>query len=156
MSLGSALTNAAPSGMFTAQEGGTTMRLFARTKPEPVIERRGGPRTRVDCLATMLMPSGNRPGRLFDISTTGARLVTDDPPAKGVSAILDWTMHEAYCHVIWTKPGMCGVEFDRPLPQGVIDDLAKAAGAGARPVQASSNDRASSEGPPAPPTRFVG
>lgn len=132
------------------------MRLFARTKPEPVIERRGGPRTRVDCLATMLMPSGNRPGRLFDISTTGARLVTDDPPAKGVSAILDWTMHEAYCHVIWTKPGMCGVEFDRPLPQGVIDELVRqagpTAGAAARPTLGNREDGRN----PAPPTRFVG
>ena len=132
------------------------MRLFARTKPEPVIERRGGPRTRVDCLATMLMPSGNRPGRLFDISTTGARLVTDDPPAKGVSAILDWTMHEAYCHVIWTKPGMCGLEFDRPLPQGVIDELVKETGpaAGASPRPAAGNREQGRN--PAPPTRFVG
>ncbi len=134
------------------------MKLFARTKPGPVIERRGGPRTRVDCLATMLMPSGNRHGRLFDISTTGARFVTDDPPAKGVSAILDWTMPESYCQVTWVKPGMCGVEFDRPLPAKVIEELANEAGAGPRPVQTNSGARTNDDGTatPPPPTRFVG
>ncbi|WP_338244633.1 PilZ domain-containing protein [Aurantiacibacter hainanensis] len=132
------------------------MKLFARTKPAPVIERRGGPRSRVNCLATMLMPSGNRTGRLFDISTTGARLLIDEPPPMGVSAILDWTMRDAYCHVIWTKPGMCGVEFDRPLPQGVIDELVNEAGAGpganVRPVSGDQTGGLN----PAPPRRFVG
>ena len=131
------------------------MKLFARTKPASAPERRSGPRTRVDCLATMLMPSGNRSGRLFDISTTGARLTTQDPPAKGVSAILDWSLHEAYCHVIWTKPGMCGVEFDRPLPQRVLDELIEEAGTGPRLVHRSAGDN-SPGGVPRPPTRFVG
>lgn len=134
------------------------MKLFGHTKPAPIIERRSGPRTRVDCPATMLMPSGDRPGRLFDISTTGARFLTDDPPAQGVSAILDWTMYEAYCHVTWVKPGMCGVEFDRPIPARVVEDLVETAPAGPRAARGSADGRASSgDGrPPAPPTRFVG
>ncbi|WP_120078455.1 PilZ domain-containing protein [Aurantiacibacter odishensis] len=131
------------------------MKLFARTKPVSAPERRSGPRTRVDCLATMLMPTGNRSGRLFDISTTGARLTTQDPPPKGVSAILDWSLHEAYCHVIWTKPGMCGVEFDRPLPQRVLDELIEEASTGPRLVHRSTDDD-SPGGSPRPPTRFVG
>jgi len=130
------------------------MRLFARTKPASVPERRSTPRTRVDCLATMLMPSGNRHGRLFDISTTGARLVTEDPPAKGVSAILDWNLHEAYCKVTWVKPGMCGVEFDRPISTKVVEDLVKVAAAGPRLVHPSSGDQPGSDDN-APPTRFV-
>jgi len=128
------------------------MRLFARTKPVSAPERRTGPRTRVDCLATLLMPSGNRNGRLFDISTTGARMVTDNPPPKGVSAILDWNLHEAYCHVIWVKPGMCGVEFDRPIPAKAIEDLVETAGAGPRLV----HPRSGNGGGSGPPTRFVG
>lgn len=131
------------------------MKLFARTKPVSAPERRSGPRTRVDCLATMLMRSGNRSGRLFDISTTGARLTTQDPPAKGVSAILDWSLHEAYCHVIWTKPGMCGVEFDRPLPQRVLDELIEEAGTGPCLVHRATDDDRNG-GIPRPPTRFVG
>ena len=132
------------------------MKLFARTKPAPVIERRGGPRTRVDCLATMLMPSGNRTGRLFDISTTGARIVIDEPPPKGVSAILDWTTHDVYCLVIWTKPGMCGVEFDRPLPQGVIDALVNEAGAGAETTARPALPEQDRSQRPGAPLRFVG
>ncbi len=134
------------------------MKLFARTKAAPAPERRSAPRTRVDCLATMVMPSGNRPGRLFDISINGARFVTEDPPAKGVGVILDWTMHEAYCRVTWTKPGMCGVEFDRPLPTRVVDDLAQAAHAGPRPVQGETAKASGENGQrsPSPPARFVG
>ena len=129
------------------------MKLFARTKPVPVPERRSGPRTRVDCLATLLMPSGDRQGRLFDISTTGARFVTDDPPAKGVSAILDWTLHEAYCKVSWIKPGMCGVEFDRPIPAKAVADLAASSSTEPRIVQARATGQPGER--QSPPTRFV-
>lgn len=132
------------------------MKLFTRAKPDPHPERRTGPRTRVDCLATLLMPSGDRPGRLFDISTTGARFTTEDPPAKGMSAILDWSLHEAYCMVAWTKPGMCGVEFDRPITQREIDRLIEAS-SGPRLVHSADED-VQDEPPPAPqgpPKRFV-
>lgn len=128
------------------------MRLFGNAKPVSGAEQRVKPRTRVDCLATLAMPSGDRLGRLFDISTDGARFVTDSPPAKGVSAILDWEMHEAYCHVIWTKPGMCGVQFDRPLPAKVVEDLAAAAPAGSRLANPAGGHAG---GGNAPPTRFV-
>ncbi|WAT18235.1 PilZ domain-containing protein [Aurantiacibacter sp. MUD11] len=131
------------------------MKLFTRAKPDPFPERRTGPRTRVDCLATMLMPSGDRPGRLFDISTTGARFTTECPPAKGVSAILDWSMYEAYCMVVWSKPGMCGVEFDKPIPQKVIDDLVEAAPAGPRLVHSADDNAGEGPQPSAPPRRFV-
>ena len=133
------------------------MKLFARSKAVEAPERRAGPRTRVDCLATMLMPSGNRPGRLFDISTHGARFITDDPPARGVAAILDWTMHEAYCRVTWVKPGMCGVEFDRPLSPRVVEELVAAYPSGPRLVQPAPGAQAESGQPSAPvrPTRFV-
>lgn len=137
------------------------MKLFTRAKPDPFPERRIEPRTRVDHPASMLMPSGERPGRLHDISATGARFATENPPAKGVSAILDWKMHEVYCMVVWTKPGMCGVEFDKPIAQKVIDDLVEASPDGPRLVH--STDQDAGEGatpgepgaPGAPPQRFI-
>lgn len=129
------------------------MKLFGRRQPAPVIERRAGPRTRVDCVATLLMPSGNRAGRLFDISTTGARFLTDEPPAQGVSALIEWPGHETYCRVSWVKPGMCGVEFDRPIPAQVIEQLAEAAPAGPRTPPATDTPGTSHHSPP--PTRFV-
>lgn len=83
-------------------------------------------------------------------------MVTQDPPPKGVSVILDWNMHEAYCHVIWTRPGMCGVEFDRPLPARVLEELIETASAGPRPVHPEAGTPSDASGPPPPPTRFVG
>ncbi|MWV28141.1 PilZ domain-containing protein [Aurantiacibacter rhizosphaerae] len=133
------------------------MKLFARTKAAPAADRRAAPRIRVNHPATMVMPSGNRTGRIFDISINGARFVTDDPPATGVGVILDWTMHEAYCQVTWTKPGMCGVQFDRSLPARVVEELSQAAPSGPRPVKSAVTplpDKAPRH--PAPPTRFVG
>ena len=117
------------------------MKLFARARPAQVPERRGGPRTRVDCLATLLMPSGDRPGRLFDISANGARLATQVPPAAGCACILDWPGYEAYCRVTWSKPGMCGVEFDKPLSPEVLQDTIDKAPAGSRAMLAAqAND----------------
>ncbi|WP_340587830.1 PilZ domain-containing protein [Erythrobacter alti] len=116
------------------------MKLFARAKPVQAPERRAGPRTRVDCIAALLMPSGDRPGRLFDISATGARLSTQDPPAAGCSGILDWTIHEAFCRVTWSKPGMCGVEFDKPISAEVLKKTIEKAPAGSRAMPAQAND----------------
>ncbi|MGB3794952.1 MAG: PilZ domain-containing protein [Alteraurantiacibacter sp.] len=134
------------------------MKLFARAKAEQVAERRSAPRTRVNCPATMVMPSGNRQGRLFDISINGARFITDDPPAQGVGVILDWTTHEAYAQITWTRPGMCGVQFDRPLPVRVVEDLAENAHARPRPVKSApaTSPATNTQRPPSPPTRFAG
>jgi len=92
-------------------------------------------------MATLLMPSGDRPGRLFDISAHGARLATRVPPAAGCSGILDWSIHEAYCRVSWSKPGMCGVEFDRPLSPEALKETIEQAAAGSRALPTSpAND----------------
>ncbi len=117
------------------------MKLFARAKTADIPERRGGPRTRVDCIATLLMPSGDRPGRLFDISATGARLATQVPPSPGSAGILDWSVHEAFCKVTWSKPGMCGIVFDRPLSAEALQKTIEKAPAGTRVISAAhAND----------------
>lgn len=131
------------------------MKLFARAKPAQAQERRGGPRTRVDCIATLLMPSGDRPGRLFDISATGARLSTKVPPASGCAGILDWSVHEAFCKVTWSRPGMCGIEFDRPLSAEALQKTIDKAPAGSRAVQpVQANDTANQAGGNTPPKRM--
>ncbi|RJY08688.1 PilZ domain-containing protein [Aurantiacibacter aquimixticola] len=130
------------------------MKLFARAKQDALPERRSGPRTRVDCLAKMLMPSGDRPGRLFDISANGARFHTEVPPAKGSSGILDWTVHEAYCHVTWSAPGMCGVTFDKPLNAKALRDTIDAAAAGALGAASADNDVSPHPSGQARPTRL--
>ncbi len=117
------------------------MKLFGREKTAPVPERRSSPRTRVDCTAILVMPSGNADGRLFDISDTGARITTDKPPGNGVAAILEWPHGEAYCHIIWSKPGMCGVQFDRPLPASVLKATIESAPSGPRLVHSNEGDQ---------------
>ncbi|WP_052761755.1 PilZ domain-containing protein [Aurantiacibacter luteus] len=108
------------------------MKLFMRAKPDPHPERRAAARVRVNAPAKLLMPSGDRPGHIFDVSTDGARFMTQSPPPKGMSAILEWADYEAYCMVSWQRPGMCGVEFDRPISQQAVDRLARECPAGPR------------------------
>lgn len=100
------------------------MGLFNRAKNVAEVERRLVKRAPVDCAATLVMPSGNRAGRLSDISEEGARFVTGNPPGKGCSAILEWSGHEAYCRVNWSNSEGCGLEFHRPIPRSVVMDTA--------------------------------
>jgi hypothetical protein len=128
------------------------MRLFGREKTVPVAERRGTPRVRVDCMATLVMPSGNVAARLFDISDIGARLTTANPPGVGCGAILEWPWGEAFCHISWVKPGMCGVTFDRPLLARVLHQTIESAPSGPRLVH--NGEPASTSAKPAPPRLF--
>ncbi len=115
------------------------MGLFSKTRAVAESERRVAKRVRVDCPATLLMPSGDRQGRLYDISEDGARFLTDNPPAKGCSAILEWPVHEIYCKVIWSNSEGCGLEFDRNIPGAIVNETAARS-----PVEAgrvASNDR---------------
>lgn len=124
------------------------MKLFGRVQTMPIPERRGAPRTRVDCLATLIMPSGNIPGRLFDISDVGARLTMDNPPGAGCAAILEWPWGETFCRISWAKPGMCGVAFDRPLPAKILQETIESAPTGPRLVH--DTERADTSASPSP------
>lgn len=100
------------------------MGLFGRAKSASDVERRVETRLRADCPATLLMPSGNRPGQIHDISESGARFITDNPPRKGSEAILEWSQHETYCQVVWIASGMCGLQFERPIPTAIVNATA--------------------------------
>ncbi|WP_271077979.1 PilZ domain-containing protein [Aurantiacibacter sp. MUD61] len=110
------------------------MKLFARETQKPVTERRASPRTRVDCMVLILNPSGNVPGRLFDISEHGARITAEKPPGKGCAVILDWPYGEAYGFITWSKPGMCGVQFEAPIPLKMLEKTIEEAPSGPRLV----------------------
>ena len=100
------------------------MGLFGKAKVISEAERRTARRVRIDCPATLLMPSGNRDGRLFDISEEGARFTTDNPPAQGCSTILEWPVHEAFARVIWSNSTGCGLAFDRPISTAIVNETA--------------------------------
>ena len=105
------------------------MALFGKAKTV-AVERRVARRVRVDCDVALLMPSGNRTGRLHDISEDGARILSDNAPARGSGVILEWLGYEAYAHVVWSRPDGCGLEFDRPLPGAIVNETAARAPVG--------------------------
>ncbi|MDE1466851.1 PilZ domain-containing protein [Aurantiacibacter sp. D1-12] len=118
------------------------MKLFARENPKPVPERRSSPRTRVDCMVTLNMPSGNVPGRFFDISESGARITAENPPSKGCAVILEWPYGEAYGFISWSKPGMCGLQFERAIPVKMLEETIENAPAGPRLVHSAEGSDA--------------
>lgn len=129
------------------------MKIFGREKVVEAPERRKMPRTRVDCMALLILPSGNVPGRLFDISDMGARITCEHPPSKGVAVILDWPYGEAYGKITWSKPGMCGVQFDRALTaEKLKETIESAPPSGPRLVH--SSDEGAPANTNAPPRLF--
>jgi len=83
-------------------------------------ERRAVVRERCDCPANLVLPGGERSGRLSNISRNGACLRLSNPPRKGMTALLKWKSHEVLCDVAWSKADSCGVTFDAPIPGTVI------------------------------------
>ena len=84
-------------------------------------ERRGDQRARLECPARLHLTVGIRTGVLWDLSSTGARFHTDNPPPAGMTALLQWQSHEAFCKVVWATADMCGVTFDRPLSRALVE-----------------------------------
>ena len=85
-------------------------------------ERRSHERSSVNCEASLATVTGRREGRLVDLSIMGARFEVEDLPSEGASGMLRWSNHEFYCSVIWAKDGACGITFEQPLPQWVMDE----------------------------------
>jgi hypothetical protein len=97
---------------------------FARATAPLPIERRGDPRTPINCPARLRTCFGDRTGSLSDLSISGARFHTDDPPKEGTTALLEWESHDAICRVVWTKGSTCGVIFERPIPRHIVEKSA--------------------------------
>ena len=98
------------------------MGIFRREDGALRLDRRVKPRLRVDCEARMLMTSGDRPGRLVNLSEDGAEIEMDNPPARGISALLLWDSHEYYGKVVWVKDTSCSFTFERPISSVVVLD----------------------------------
>lgn len=84
-------------------------------------DRRVARRYLVDCPARMVMSGGDRDGRLSDLSEHGARLEAEQPPLVGTTGFLRWNGEEHYCKVIWSGEGRCGLRFERPIAQAVVE-----------------------------------
>ena len=54
---------------------------------------------------------------LADLSISGARILTNDPPKKGTEVLLRWDQFEAFGEVVWTGGVHCGIAFFDPIPE---------------------------------------
>ena len=100
--------------------------VFGRATASVPPERRANPRTEVSCAARLRTSFGDREGSLSDLSISGARFHTPNPPKEGSTALLEWETHDAMCRVVWTRGDVCGLLFDRPIPRHVVDKCAPA------------------------------
>ena len=115
------------------------MGLFRRNQVAKQQDRRVATRYSVDCAATLKMLGGDRHGRLSDLSEAGARLDTPNPPSDGVSGLLSWNGHEHFGKVVWANERSCGLVFERPLPQSVIEETVDTVEAPSGPVAKFGN-----------------
>jgi hypothetical protein len=102
-------------------------------------DRRGAARSRLECAALLQLTVGNRSGMLWDLSTGGARFQTDNPPPVGMTALLKWHSHEAFCQVVWKTADACGIAFHRPLSPSLVDNTVQEEEARSGPVAAVGN-----------------
>lgn len=101
--------------------------VFGRATAPLPPERRANPRTEVNCAARLRTSFGEREGTLSDLSISGARFHTVNPPKEGSTALLEWETHDAMCRIVWTRDGVCGLLFDRPIPRHVVEKCAPTA-----------------------------
>ena len=74
----------------------------------------------MDCPARLRTFFGDRAGSLGDLSVSGARFQTDNPPKAGTTALLEWDGHDAICRIVWTKPDACGLAFEPPIARHIV------------------------------------
>ncbi|MEE4199204.1 PilZ domain-containing protein [Erythrobacter sp.] len=86
-------------------------------------DRRRSERFEVALPVIFRTTSGDRRCHLANISDHGAKLETDDPPAKGVSGMLILDHGEFYCTVSWSNGIACGIEFERSIGEAKLTDL---------------------------------
>ena len=83
-------------------------------------DRRRVQRWSINAAARLRMTGGHRDGRLSDLSQTGARFEGSNLPIIGAYGFLAWSDEEQYCQVVWSRPGSCGLQFDRPISFEII------------------------------------
>lgn len=83
---------------------------------EPVRRgRRGDSRLRLHLPARITTIHGSMTVLLTDLSTSGARIATNENLRPGHSAVLWWSGLEAFGEVRWCEDGVCGIGFVDPI-----------------------------------------
>jgi PilZ domain len=85
--------------------------------------RRKAGRENAPLLAVLSTVSGDHRAAVVDISTTGARLSAPELPAQGEDLIFRADCLQAFGHVVWSKDGECGIEFESPVTAASVELL---------------------------------
>ena len=88
-------------------------------------DRRNSRRVRVTCPAVLETLTGDCTGQLWDMSEGGARLRLPLPPQIGATARLRWEGRMEVCTVVWSDGDMCGIAFERQIPEEVVTAAAE-------------------------------
>ena len=88
-------------------------------------ERRASERAAVYCQAVLHTSYARMRGTLCDLATGGAKFEAELVPREGVTALLEWDGRETLCRVAWTKEGVCGLAFDRPIAAYLVTRAAE-------------------------------
>ena len=83
-------------------------------------DRRRKPRLRVLLSAMLETPDGERPVKLRNLSSTGARIQMDRPPLVGTLVTFRRGTTVAPGTVVWATDSMIGLEFIRPIHQSEV------------------------------------
>jgi hypothetical protein len=88
-------------------------------------ERRASERAAVYCQAVLHTSYARMRGALCDLATGGAKFEAELVPREGVTALLEWDGRETLCRVAWSKEGVCGLAFDRPIAAYLVAHAAE-------------------------------
>ncbi len=92
-----------------------------------IPHRRNAARVRLRIPADFLTLDGHRKCWLEDLSSSGARLRIEPPPAKGASGFLNFCGTETFGTVVWAWEKTCGMAFDEELPHDTVVALRRMA-----------------------------
>ena len=104
-----------------------------------LIERRRRRRSRTSCAASIETPTGELFGQLWELSETGARVQTADPPQEGTVALLKWASEKVACQVMWARDDMCGLGFESPINRDLVSATGRVIGGPEQPVASLTN-----------------
>jgi len=88
---------------------------------ESTVEMRRFGRHRVMLSARLYTPDGAVSAVLLDLSQGGAMLALPLPLPKGSHIVLVRGSLEAHGAVVWTQGRRCGIAFDEPVDETIVD-----------------------------------
>ncbi len=88
--------------------------------------RRAAARVKAPVLAVVSTITADHRAALMNISSRGVRLSAPMLPSEGEEVIFKSERVEGFGHVVWSRNGQCGIEFESPIAPTDVDRLRNA------------------------------